>query len=191
MIWRACLVLIALSATPLAVASADVLRCGSQLVRAGDPIWQVARRCPEPFWREYYDRTTVADRFGRPLELQRVEIWTLNFGRRQLMRRLVFTNGRLDRVQTLGYGVNYTPGSRRCTPHELNNAGDTIAEIYARCGEPDYSYQEPTPGLYGYHGGRVDAQERLTWTYDFGTRHHPRELLFVDGRLQSIRTERR
>ncbi len=169
----------------------DTLQCGRQLVRAGDPVWQVARKCPEPFWRERYDRTTAADRFGRPLELQRVEVWTLNFGQRRLMRRLVFTNGRLSRIQSLGYGVSYTPGSRRCNPHELNNAGDTIAEIYARCGEPDYSYELPTPGLYGYHGGRVETQERLSWTYDFGSRHHPRELLFIDGNLHSIRTERR
>ena len=182
--------LVLLAAPPL-WAAADTLQCNRQIVRSGDPIWQVARKCPEPFWQERYDRTTAADRFGRPLELQRVEVWTLNFGHRRLMRRLVFINGRLARIHSLGYGVNYVPGSRRCTPNELNNAGDTVAEIYARCGKPDYSHEVPTPGQYGYHGGRVESQERLSWTYDFGSRHHPRELLFINGRLHTIRTERR
>ena len=190
MVSRMCALLILLATPPL-WAAADTLQCNRQIVRSGDPIWQVARKCPEPFWQERYDRTTAADRFGRPLELQRVEVWTLNFGQRRMMRRLVFTNGRLSRIQSLGYGVDYTPGSRRCTPHELNNAGDTIAEIYARCGEPDFSYELPAPGLYGYHGGRVESQERLSWTYDFGSRYHPRELLFIDGRLHTIRSERR
>ena len=190
MVSRLCVLLMLLTATPL-WAAADTLQCNRQIVRSGDPIWQVARKCPEPFWREHYDRTSAADRFGRPLELQRVEVWTLNFGQRRMMRRLVFINGRLTRIHSLGYGVDYTPGSRRCTPHELNNAGDTVAEIYARCGEPDYSYELPTPGLYGYHGGRVESQERLSWTYDFGSRFHPRELLFIDGRLHTIRSERR
>jgi hypothetical protein len=191
MIRRALTLLVLLVAAPTVWSAADTLQCGRQLVRSGDPIWQVARKCPEPFWRENYDRTSAADRFGRPLEMQRVEVWTLNFGARRLMRRLVFVDGRLARIHTLGYGVEYVPGSRRCTPHQLNNAGDTIAEIYARCGEPDYSYVLPTPGVYGYQGGRVESQDRRTWTYDFGTRHHPRELLFIDGRLHTIRTERR
>lgn len=191
MVIRAFLVLILLAAAPSLWASADTLHCDRQLVRAGDPIWQVARKCPEPFWREQYDRTSAADRFGRPLEMQRMEIWTLNFGSRRLMRRLVFVDGRLSRIHALGYGVEFAPGSRRCTPHQLNTAGDTIAEIYARCGEPDYSYELPTPGVYGYHGGQVQTEDRRSWTYDFGSSHHPRELLFIDGRLQSIRMQRR
>lgn len=172
-------------------ASADSMYCSRELVRAGDPIWQVARKCPQPFWREQYDRASAADRFGRPLELQRLEVWTLNLGSKRLMRRLVFVDGRLARIHPLGYGIDYTPGTRSCTHHQLNNAGDTIAEVYARCGEPDYSYELPTPGLYGFHGGRAEPQDRRAWTYDFGTRHHPRELLFIDGRLQTIRKQRR
>ncbi|QOC22094.1 DUF2845 domain-containing protein [Wenzhouxiangella sp. AB-CW3] len=176
---------------PAAWSSADSLHCGSRLVRAGDPIWQVARQCPEPFWRESYDRASGADRRGRPLAMQRVEIWTLNFGQRRFMRQLVFVDGRLSRIDSLGYGVDHRPGSRRCNPNELRNAGDTIAEVFARCGEPDYSYELPSPAHYGYHGGRTDTRERLSWTYDFGPRQHPRELLFVDGRLHRIRSERR
>ena len=191
MLPRLSIILVGLAVAGTLPASADTLQCGNRLIRAGDPVWQVARNCPEPFWREQYDRTSAADRFGRPVEMRRKEVWTLNFGSRRLMRRLVFVDGRLSRIDALGYGVEFTPGSRRCTPHQLNNAGDTIAEIYARCGEPDYSYVLPTPGVYGYHGGRVDNQERLSWTYDFGSRHHPRELLFVDGHLHTIRTERR
>jgi hypothetical protein len=190
MIGRVLVLMASIVAAPTLWGSADSIFCGNQLVRAGDPIWQVARKCPEPFWQESYDRARAVDRFGRALELQRMEVWTLNFGQRRLMRRLVFVNGRLSRIHALGYGVDFPPGSRRCAPRELATAGDTIAEIYARCGEPDYSYDIPSPGVYGYHGGPAQ-QERRLWTYDFGARHHPRELMFVDGRLHTIRTQRR
>ncbi|MFW5926736.1 MAG: DUF2845 domain-containing protein, partial [Wenzhouxiangella sp.] len=94
-------------------------------------------------------------------------------------------------IDALGYGVDHPPGSRRCTPGELARAGGTIAEIYARCGEPDYRYELPTRDRYGYYGGPAARGRHERWTYDFGRRHHPRELLFVDGRLRGVSTLRR
>lgn len=190
--WRTSSLLLLLMLPVTGWSSTDSLHCGRELVRAGDPIWQVGRKCPEPFWEEHYDRARAYDRLGRPLDFNRYEIWTLNFGQRRLMRRLVFVNGTLARIDALGYGVDYHPGSRRCTPRELSTAGGTIAEIYARCGEPDHRYGLPGPGLYDYRSGPAHHREvRELWTYDFGSRHHPRELLFVDGRLQRITSQRR
>jgi hypothetical protein len=168
------------------------LYCDGRLVQAGDPIWQVGRACPEPFWRENYDRAGVLDCLGRIHGWQRVEIWTMNFGQRRLMRRLVFVDGRLDRVDALGYGVPWNPGSRRCTPRELEQAGRTVAEIYARCGHPDHHYELSSPELHGYWAGPHSPRDiRERWTYDFGPRHHARELEFINGRLQRIDTLRR
>lgn len=177
---------------PVSLPAADEsLYCERQIVRKGDPIWRVSRKCPKPFWRETYERAATRDRHGHPLDIHRFEIWTLNFGQRRLMRRLVFVNGRLSRIDALGYGVDYRPGSRHCSPGDLARAGETVAEIYARCGEPDYSYELPGRARYGYSGGPGERGRRELWTYDFGSRRHPRELLFVDGRLQGISTERR
>ena len=172
-----------------APASADRFYCDSRLVQVGDPIWRVGRVCPEPFWREDFDRPSAVDRRGRTLAWERQEVWTLNFGQRRLMRRLVFIDGELRHVESLGYGVPWTPGSRRCSPGDLARAGETTAEIFARCGEPDYRYDLSPPGPgFGYAGAH---QQRERWTYDFGPRAHPRELEFRNGRLQRIERGRR
>lgn len=181
--------LLLLVAPAFALGVNDGFWCGKRIVQVGDPVWQVARRCPEPFWRERRDRPAAVDRHGRVVALARVEVWTLNFGPNRFMRQLEFVDGRLSRVRELGYGVRYEPGSRRCGPLDLGRAGETTAEIFARCGPPDYSYEVPAPGAsgaYGYFGDARAGGERLMWTYDFGDRRSPRELLFVDGRLRRI-----
>ncbi|MEE4303397.1 MAG: DUF2845 domain-containing protein [Wenzhouxiangella sp.] len=169
-----------------AFGAGDSLWCGQRIVKVGDPIWQVARKCPQPFWQEAYDRPAAVDRRGRAFGLDRIEVWTINFGPSQFMRRLEFVNGRLSRVRKLGYGVEYEPGSRRCGPYELGKAGETIAEVFARCGRPDYSYEVPAEPAYGYSGLARHSGERRVWTYDFGPRQQARELLFIDGRLSRI-----
>jgi hypothetical protein len=164
----------------------DSLWCGQRIVKVGDPIWQVGRYCPDPFWQESYDRPAALDRWGRAFGLDRIEVWTINFGPSRFMRRLEFVNGRLSRVKELGYGVDYEPGSRRCGPYELGKAGNTIAEVFARCGRPDYSYEIPEQPAHGYWGWARHAGQRQVWTYDFGPRQQARELLFIDGRLSRI-----
>lgn len=175
-----------IAAPVLVPAASEGFWCGQRIVKVGDPVWEVARRCPDPFWEETYDRPAAIDRHGRALGLERVEVWTLNFGPSQFMRRLEFVNGRLARVRKLGYGVEFEPGSRDCGPYELTEAGETIAEVFARCGRPDHSYEIPAGPAYGYTGGARYPGERRVWTYEFGPRQRPRELLFVDGRLRRI-----
>jgi len=179
-------VFLALTAPGFALGINDGFWCGQRIVQSGDRIWEVARQCPDPFWRETYQRPAAVDRHGRALGLEQVEVWTLNFGARHFMRQLHFVNGRLATVRKLGYGVEYEPGSRRCGPHELHGAGETSAEAYARCGTPDHSYEISAPAPYAYHGHARHPGERRIWTYEFGPSQRPRELLFVDGRLQRI-----
>lgn len=180
--------LLLLFAPAIAFGVNDGFWCGQRIVQAGDRIWEVARQCPEPFWRETYERPAAVDRSGHVLGLERVEVWTLNFGANQFMRQLYFVNGRLSEVRNLGYGVEYEPGSRRCGPHDVSTAGETIAEVYARCGPPDYSYELSAPPAHGYSGHARPLDKRRIWTYQFGPRQRPRELLFVDGRLRTIST---
>lgn len=162
----------------------DGFYCDRRLVTVGDPVWEVARKCPDPFWNETFDRARLFDAYGHPIAFERIEVWVINFGASRFMRRLEFVDGRLERARSLGYGVDHRPGSRRCRPNELHGAGDTVAEVFARCGEPDHAYTVPAGRPYAAGGGR--SAQRRTWVYDFGHRHQPRELLFIGGRLQNV-----
>lgn len=183
---RIALLSLLLLAPALASGVDDGMWCGQRIVRAGDPIWEVSRKCPEPFWRETHDRPAAVGPRGHPYGLERVEVWTMNFGSNQFMRELHFIDGRLRHVRRLGYGVEFEPGSRRCGPYELGQAGETAAEVFARCGRPDHRYEIPAAPHYGYHGWGSRSGRREVWTYEFGRRERPRELLFVEGRLQRL-----
>jgi hypothetical protein len=96
--------------TPLA--HADAMRCGSKLVREGDPVSQVREFCGEPtdiqtktiLRRPYFDRLGRRIYLGDTLEEVPVEIWTYNLGPYKLQRRVRFIDGLVDDIDTLGYG---------------------------------------------------------------------------------------
>jgi Protein of unknown function (DUF2845) len=93
-------------------AHADAMRCGNRLVRFGDTLSAVRAICGEP--SDVQTRTIVRhpsyDLHGRVIyygagyvEIP-VEIWTYNFGPYKLIRRVRFVDGRIDEIETLGYG---------------------------------------------------------------------------------------
>lgn len=102
-----------------------MMRCGNQIISGGDPQAKVAASCGEP---EYVTSSTII-RAGLPRqplyllnEWQRwrsqrellvhdrsyveipVEVWVYNLGPNKLMREVVFEEGRVVRVESLGYG---------------------------------------------------------------------------------------
>ncbi|WP_424362263.1 DUF2845 domain-containing protein [Methylocystis parvus] len=98
---------------------AFALRCGTSLVIEGQSKFDVLQRCGEPAYTDSH----VEYRSGmsnplepRPLDSLEpgfpypavrevtVEEWVYNFGPTQLMSSLVFENGRLLKIRTLGYG---------------------------------------------------------------------------------------
>jgi Protein of unknown function (DUF2845) len=95
----ALLILIACSSTALA----DNFRCpNGAIVSTGDRIAEVYVKCDPPSFR---DNRTESDsgRRGATI-LINVEEWTYNEGPNRLMHLLVFYNGILSEVRTLGYG---------------------------------------------------------------------------------------
>jgi hypothetical protein len=99
----------------MARVEADSMRCGNQLVRHGDSRSEVRAKCGEPvdvetrtiLRRPYYNYN------GRVLHFDDnsfveipVEVWTYNFGPYKLMRRVQFVDGRIDEIETLGYGYH-------------------------------------------------------------------------------------
>jgi hypothetical protein len=98
-------------------ASADGMRCGSKLMTTGDVRAKVRQFCGEPAdvqTRYILRRPTfgVGGRiysYGDGYVEVPVEIWTYNFGPYKLMRQIRFVDGRIEDIETLGYGYHETP----------------------------------------------------------------------------------
>ena len=104
--WTAALVLIALPC------AADSFRCGPSLVKDGDAASDVIARCGEPTQvsSRLVLRPPTVWRYGRVVRVAggdievRVETWVYNFGPNKLMQQLEVEDGRVTRMETLGYG---------------------------------------------------------------------------------------
>ena len=177
------LVLVLVLASPAAFA----MRCGNRLVSSGDQDFQVRDRCGAPFWSDRYVQVDVIGAYG-PVERQTTtafDVWYYNFGPSQLMRRLVFREGRLIAEDTLGYGVSEIGGD--CDPKRILD-GLSSGELIARCGEPssrrgqyDTIVRRSAPGLE-----RWGDERREEWIYDFGDRRRVRIVHLVDGRVAGV-----
>ena len=93
-------------------AAADAMRCGSRLVTFGDTRAAVRSICGEPTeieTRHILRRPTYAINgrivhFGDGYIEVPVEVWIYNFGPYKLLRQVRFVDGRVDEIETLGYG---------------------------------------------------------------------------------------
>ena len=104
----ASLALLLLAALP---AAADSMRCGSRLIVEEDSIEKVLYYCGEPAsksrtWIVRQPRYYVgSNEYAFPGEEDvPVDLWTYDFGPNKLMMRLRFVAGKLERVESLGYG---------------------------------------------------------------------------------------
>ena len=113
MIRRAAIVVLALLAVSPAIA--NTMRCGSRIIARGDTRSEVAARCGEPTevitQRSVFRRPVIWSN-GRPffvgesfIEIP-VESWIYNLGPNRLMRKVIFENGFVSEIQTLGFGFN-------------------------------------------------------------------------------------
>jgi hypothetical protein len=104
----ASLALLLLTAIP---AAADSMRCGSRLIIEEDSIEKVLYYCGEPAsksqtWILRQPRYYIgSNEYAFPGEEQvPVDLWTYDFGPNKLLMRLRFVAGKLERIETLGYG---------------------------------------------------------------------------------------
>lgn len=118
-------VLLALVAVSALAEPVPTLRCGTRIIGEGDHQARVAGLCGEPDWVQQRSilRQGIArrDRFvngrqgqdatRRELQVHQrswvevpVEVWVYNLGARRLMREVVFEEGRVVNLETLGYG---------------------------------------------------------------------------------------
>ncbi len=95
-------------------AADETMRCPSgKLVRVGDRLLDLAQTCGAPdqtdrrtAWREVAGRRESGPRTDeeRLVVEVRIDEWLYDLGPGRLVRRLVFENGRLARIDTLGRG---------------------------------------------------------------------------------------
>lgn len=91
----------------VATQPAWAFKCGSRLVREGDRIFEVLEKCGPPIYAsrhtEYRDTRffQYGYTFGEIVPVE-IEEWLYDFGRRRFVQRLLFENGVLVNVQSLG-----------------------------------------------------------------------------------------
>lgn len=103
----------------LAPGPALAFYCGHLIVKEGDYAPQVVEKCGDPDYRSSHVElrsVRLGSGYNQPgLDLfntvqVNVDEWTYDFGPRLLMQYLVFENGRLVSIRSLGYGsVNGVP----------------------------------------------------------------------------------
>ncbi len=168
----------------------DSMRCGSRLTSVGTTAAEVLAACGEPAYRDVWPQPygAAAGYLGQ------VEQWTYNFGSSQLLRVLRFRQGRLQRIDTEGYGFAAAdPGdcSGGITP------GIAKYRLIAQCGEPltrsaDF-LQVPLDRYQRVYDPRhaPPAWEfvyREEWVYNFGPARLMRIVRLDNGRVTEVET---
>jgi hypothetical protein len=173
------------------VMAGDSLRCGSRIVSTESIAPAVLAACGEPAYRDvwrYYDES-YARYVGD------TEVWTYNFGPNQLLRILRFRNGKLNTIETDGYGFRAQPDGR-CDPTDIID-GLSKYRLLSYCGEPaakreigyliaDRPRDGEPPYSYGPRGRVFSPSYREEWTYNFGSRYLLRRVMLENGRVTDV-----
>lgn len=169
----------------LACNAEGALRCGSSLV--SDDAWpiEVEESCGPPDYIAEYPSATVPG-----LGIVQTEMhWYYNPGPQRFIRRLTFRNGRLARVENLGYGF-HTDDNRKCGPNTLRHIHNEY-ELIARCGEPAskrIEWQLPTPHRRSETWQVLQPVLVQEWLYDFSSNQFRQVVTLKNGRVVDIRS---
>jgi hypothetical protein len=116
-------------------ARADSLRCGAKLVASGDAPYTVRSRCGEPDDQQRHTEVRTTQRWvSRPCTTRDndknlcgqsaqesvevvIEEWLYDFGPHNFMQRVIFENGRLVAVVSVGRGSKQRASEARQAAH--------------------------------------------------------------------------
>lgn len=175
--------------------AAESMRCGSRLVAEGDSAAKLLAVCGEPDLRDSWQAPGFA-----PGLLAETEQWTYNFGSQKLLRLVRLRQGRIERMDSEGYGFAL-PATRDCSAAAAIVPGMSKYRLLARCGEPllrtgTHLLLERPPRHYG--GGfaysrpsGLEAVYREEWTYNLGSSRLMRVVVLDNGRVGEVRTGER
>lgn len=161
------------------------IRCGNRLVDIGDSAAVVRGRCGEPYFVDRWSEgTIVRNHHGHVHGITPVyDAWYYNFGPQQLLQRLLFVGGTLQKAEALGsYGFD-SPGL--CDFDKLDD-GMSSGEVFARCGAPARPAPIDPASDAGDLGYLPDWAQQ--WEYP-GDGARPAHIVrFFDGRVQQVET---
>lgn len=169
-------------------AHADGWRCGVKLITTGDFIADVRAACGEPAAVERRTQMrSLRDLKGREhTKISNIEEWSYRKDSTELLRTLVFEDGRLIAIRI---GGRAPTDSSRCE-RQLFARGTSSAEVLLACGEPtsrdqwvEIIQEEVAEGTLV---GRSITRER--WVYNFGPDRFLRIFELANGRLVDQKT---
>ena len=79
--------------------AADSFRCGRKVVKTGDPVAEILRKCGEP---DYRDRGSEIVRIDGADRKKRVERWYYQKSKRRLRRAVIIYEGRIRSIEMVG-----------------------------------------------------------------------------------------
>ncbi|EMP56278.1 hypothetical protein MSNKSG1_10403 [Marinobacter santoriniensis NKSG1] len=171
----------------VAPGSEGAFRCGTALI--SEDAWpvEVEERCGSPDYIAEYPSATVPG-----LGIVQTEAhWYYNPGPQRFIRRLVFRNGKLARIDTLGYGFTVSDAPS-CTPSILRHATNEY-ELIARCGEPISKRMHwQTSSLRK----RAETWQTLRpvliqeWLYDFSNNQFRQVVTLKNGQVVDIESRK-
>jgi len=185
--------------------AAQAMHCAGAPPHTGDYDDDIAARCGDPFWADD-QRAFEADGSAQQpgVHAARYTSWYYNFGSREPIVRLIFRDGRLEREQKLGRGVDNLGATCSLT---RNAQGMSSGELVAHCGKPadherdpdmiypahactDYSHLDRTYGSAPPDCAQENEDDREIWEYDFGGAW-VYVVRLVNGTVDDVRRERR
>lgn len=166
------------------------LRCGNDLVSAGERKIEVLKSCGKPLLVEQWSETSVVLSQGGSVvvgekDTSTIEVWTYHFGPARFIHFLRFVNGRLDEITPGPHGFSgaaVASGSPDCGA--VVRKGDRRIELLRKCGEPaavDERSRERMVGIREESGAALSQGRKVgirveEWTFNFGP---TRFLVFV------------
>ncbi len=175
--------LVLITLATMAQTSQGELRCGSSLVSEEAWPFEVEESCGPPDYISQYP-TAMVPGLG---VVQTEEHWYYNPGPQRFIRRVIFRNGKLARVDDLGYGFHVSD-SPSCDPSTLRHA-KTEYELIARCGTPASKRVEwQTPSIHKHSGNWRTLQPVLIqeWLYDFSNNQFRQVVTLRNGQVVDI-----
>lgn len=82
------------------------MRCGTELIAPGDSVLKLLNACGEPA-------------YGDPALYFGTTDWTYNFGPDQFMQQVHIADGKVVRIQQLGYGFEASPNETAPSPETV------------------------------------------------------------------------